>query len=45
MNSGDYKFMGLAPYGEPVYEALIREKLVDIKEDGSFRLNLEYFDF
>ncbi len=45
VNSGDYKFMGLAPYGEPVYETLIREKLVDIKEDGSFRLNLEYFDF
>lgn len=45
VNSGDYKFMGLAPYGEPIYENLIREKLIDIKEDGSFRLNLEYFDF
>lgn len=45
VNSGDYKFMGLAPYGEPVYENLIREKLIDIKEDGSFRLNLEYFDY
>ncbi len=45
VNSGDYKFMGLAPYGEPVYETLIREKIVDIKEDGSYRLNLEYFDF
>lgn len=45
VNSGDYKFMGLAPYGEPVYEKIIREKLIDIKEDGSFRLNLEYFDF
>lgn len=45
VNSGDYKFMGLAPYGEPVYEEIIREKLIDIKEDGSFRLNLEYFDF
>ena len=45
VNSGDYKFMGLAPYGEPIYENLIRENLIDIKEDGSFRLNLEYFDF
>lgn len=45
VNSGDYKFMGLAPYGEPIYEELIKDKLIDIKEDGSFRLNLEYFDF
>jgi len=45
VNSGDYKFMGLAPYGEPVYENVIREKLLNIKEDGSFRMNLEYFDF
>ncbi len=45
VNSGDYKFMGLAPYGEPIYETLIREKLVDIKEDGSFCMNLEYFDY
>ena len=45
VNSGDYKFMGLAPYGEPVYEELIRENLIDIKEDGSFHLNLKYFDF
>lgn len=45
VNSGDYKFMGLAPYGEPVYENLIRENLIDIKEDGSYRLNLEYFDY
>lgn len=45
VNSGDYKFMGLAPYGEPVYEKLIRDNLIDIKEDGSFCLNLEYFDF
>lgn len=37
--------MGLAPYGEPIYAELIKEKLIDIKEDGSFRLNLEYFDF
>jgi len=45
VNSGDYKFMGLAPYGEPVYYDLIKENIVDIKADGSFRLNLEYFDF
>lgn len=45
VNSGDYKLMGLAPYGEPVYYQLIKEKLIDIKEDGSYRLNLEYFDY
>lgn len=45
VNSGDYKFMGLAPYGEPVYENLIKEKLIDIKQDGSFTLNMEYFDY
>lgn len=45
VNSGDYKFMGLAPYGEPIYEDLIREKLIDVKEDGSFALNMEYFDY
>lgn len=45
VNSGDYKLMGLAPYGEPIYCQLIKEKLIDIKPDGSFRLNLEYFDF
>lgn len=45
VNSGDYKFMGLAPYGEPIYENLIRENLLDIKEDGSFRMNLDYFDY
>lgn len=45
VNSGDYKFMGLAPYGEPIYEELIRKELVDIKEDGSFRLNMDYFDY
>lgn len=45
VNSGDYKFMGLAPYGEPVYEELIRKNLIDVKKDGSFRLNMEYFDF
>jgi len=45
VNSGEYKLMGLAPYGEPVYADLIREKLIDIKEDGSFRLELEYFNY
>jgi carbamoyltransferase len=45
VNSGEYKLMGLAPYGEPRYANLIREKLIDIKEDGSFRLNLEYFNY
>lgn len=45
VNSGDYKFMGLAPYGEPRYYDLIREKIIDIKSDGSYRINLEYFDY
>ena len=45
VNSGDYKLMGLAPYGEPVYYDLIRKELIDIKPDGSFRLNLKYFDY
>lgn len=45
VNSGDYKFMGPAPYGEPIYENIIREELLDIKEDGSFCMNLDYFDF
>ncbi len=45
VNSGEYKLMGLAPYGEPVYEDLIRRELIDIKPDGSFRLNLSYFDY
>ncbi len=45
VNSGDYKFMGLAPYGEPVYYDLIKNKIIDIKPDGSYRLNLQYFDF
>lgn len=45
VNSGDYKLMGLAPYGEPVYVQLIKDKLIDIKEDGSYRLHLEYFDY
>ena len=45
VNEGDYKFMGLAPYGEPVYYKLLKEKVIDIKEDGSYRLNLKYFDY
>lgn len=45
VNSGEYKVMGLAPYGEPRYVSLIRDRLVDIAEDGSVRLNLEYFDY
>ena len=45
VNSGEYKVMGLAPYGEPRYAGAIREHLVDIKDDGSFRINLDYFDY
>ena len=45
VNSGEYKVMGLAPYGEPRYAELIREHLVDIKEDGSYALDLRYFDY
>ncbi len=45
VNSGEYKLMGLAPYGDPVYVDVIREKLVDIKDDGSFRLNMDYFNY
>ena len=45
VNSGEYKAMGLAPYGEPKYTKLIYENLIDLKEDGSFTLNMEYFDY
>jgi carbamoyltransferase len=45
INSGEYKLMGLAPYGEPVYADAIRKELLDIKPDGSFWLNLDYFNF
>jgi carbamoyltransferase len=45
VNSGEYKVMGLAPYGEPKYAQLILDRLIDLKPDGSFRLNLEYFDY
>jgi carbamoyltransferase len=45
VNSGEYKLMGLAPYGEPRYVDVILDKLVDLKEDGSFRLNLDHFNY
>ena len=45
VNSGEYKVMGLAPYGEPRYAKLIFEHLLDLKSDGSFRLDLDYFDY
>ncbi|MFP4472562.1 MAG: carbamoyltransferase [Candidatus Omnitrophota bacterium] len=45
VNSGEYKLMGLAPYGEPRYVDLIKDHLVDIKEDGSFRLDQRYFNY
>jgi len=45
VNSGEYKMMGLAPYGEPKYYELIMEKLIDLKDDGSFRLNLSYLPY
>ena len=44
-NSGEYKLMGLAPYGRPIYLDLIRERVVDVKADGSIELNLDLFDF
>ena len=45
VNSGEYKVMGLAPYGYPKYKNLIYEHLIDVKDDGSFRLNMDYFDY
>ena len=45
VNSGEYKLMGLAPYGEPRYADTIRRELIDLKPDGSFRLNLDYFTY
>jgi len=45
VNSGEYKLMGLAPYGKPKYKQIILENLIDIKEDGSFRLNMKYFNY
>ncbi len=45
VNSGEYKLMGLAPYGEPQYVDLIKDNLIDIKQDGSFKLEQEFFDY
>ncbi len=45
VNSGEYKLMGLAPYGEPKYVDLILNNLLDLKDDGTFRLNMEYFNY
>ncbi len=45
VNSGEYKLMGLAPYGEPKYKDLILKELIDLKDDGSFKLNMKYFDY
>ena len=45
VNSGEYKVMGLAPYGEPKYKQLIYDHLIDVKDDGSFRMNMEYFNY
>ncbi|MEA3488872.1 MAG: carbamoyltransferase [Candidatus Omnitrophota bacterium] len=45
VNSGEYKLMGLAPYGEPEYVDIILDELIDLKDDGSFKLNLKYFNY
>jgi carbamoyltransferase len=45
VNSGEYKLMGLAPYGEPRFEKLIRDRLIDVRDDGSYRLDLTYFNY
>jgi carbamoyltransferase len=45
VNSGEYKVMGLAPYGEPKFKYIILDKLIDVKKDGSFRLNMDYFNY
>ena len=45
VNSGEYKLMGLAPYGKPVYKNLIIDKLLDLKDDGSFKLDMSYFNY
>ena len=45
VNSGEYKVMGLAPYGRPVYKDLILKELIDLKDDGSFKLNMKYFNY
>ena len=45
VNSGEYKLMGLAPYGEPIYRERIKNKLIDIKKDGTFKLDMDYFKY
>jgi len=45
VNSGEYKVMGLAPYGEPKYKEIILKELIDVKDDGSFRMNMDYFNY
>ena len=45
VNSGEYKLMGLAPYGKPIFKNIIFDKLLDLKEDGSFKLNMKYFNY
>ncbi len=45
VNSGEYKVMGLAPYGKPIYKDLILQELIDVKDDGSFRMNMDYFNY
>ena len=45
VNSGEYKLMGLAPYGKPIFRKIILEKLLDLKDDGSFKLDMKYFDY
>ena len=45
VNSGEYKLMGLAPYGNPIYSKIIKENLIDIKDDGTFRLDISFFKF
>lgn len=45
VNSGEYKVMGLAPYGQPRFKSLLMDKVIDVKDDGSFRLDLSYFDY
>ncbi len=45
VNSGEYKVMGLAPYGKPIYKELILEKLIDVKDDGTFKLDMSFFNY
>jgi len=45
VNSGEYKVMGLAPYGEPKYVSIIKDKVLEIREDGSIKINQEYFSY